>query len=214
MALQTAGRRRSRIQDCRPLAGVGSVRVDGGKHPVAVGVTGGIRFSLQPQPRLAERQANDPARAIGKEVRVTGTDGAKRIGRLVALSATQVVFSRQGQEISLPLDRVRKVEQVSRGVKKGALIGLATGAALGLLATCDTQGDDCPNPYAWVPLAMLLEGGIGAGVGAGIGAIVNATHRSGNQLYAAPGSDRVTVSPLLTGGRRGMGAGAELGVRW
>ncbi len=208
---QVLGGAEFRIAD--RLAGVGSVRVDG-TDPVAVGVTGGIRLSLQPQPRLAERQATDPARAVGKEVRVTDTDGSKRVGRLVTLSTTEVVFSRQGQEVTLPLDRVRTVEQVSRGVKKGALIGLATGAALSLLATCDTQGDDCPNPYAWVPIVMLIEGGIGAGVGAGIGAIVNATHRAGNQLYASPGSGRVTVSPLLTRGRRGMGAGAELAVRW
>jgi hypothetical protein len=109
---------------------------------------------------------------------------------------------------------VRSVERVSRGVKKGALIGLASGAALGLLATCDTSGDDCPNPYSYAPIFMAVEGGIGAAVGAGIGAIVNAGLRDRNQLYAAP-SGPLSLTPLFgvdrQGGSRG---GLSVGVRF
>jgi hypothetical protein len=193
-----------------PLAAVGSVRVSGGQTSIAVGLAGGVRLSLQAPSSVAGRQRNLSDRAVGKEVRVTGTDGSTLVGRLVSMSANEVVFTRQGLEISVPLDRVQNVERVSRGVKKGALIGLATGAALGLLATCDTGGDDCPNKYSWVPFAMMLEGGIGAAAGAGIGAIVNRAHKAGNQLYSRASSPTVAVTPLL--GRDSAGTRAGLGV--
>jgi hypothetical protein len=197
-----------------PLAAVGSVRVSGGSTPIAVGLTGGVRLSLQAPSSVADRQRHSPDRFVGQEVRVTGTDGSTVAGRLVSISANEVVYTRQGLEVSVPLDRVERVERVSRGVKKGALVGLATGAALGLLATCDTGGDDCPNKHAWVPVAMMIEGGIGAAVGAGIGAIVNRAHKSGNQLYSRASPPTVAVTPLLgvdrqSGARAGLAVGLQ-----
>jgi hypothetical protein len=55
-------------------------------------------------------------RAVGKEVRVVGTDGSKRTGRLQTLSPTEVVFDRQGERIAVPLERVRSVERPRAGL--------------------------------------------------------------------------------------------------
>jgi hypothetical protein len=200
------------------LRGVATVRVHRQPDAFAAVFTGGVRVALMTR-AVASRAAASADEAIGgaigKEVRVVERDGTRRIGSLVTLSGSEVVFTRQGHEISVPIDRVRSVERVSRGVRKGALIGLASGVALGLLATCDTSGDDCPNPYSWVPLAMLIEGGIGAAAGAGIGAIVDAAHRSGNQLYAAPPASAVSVAPLIGVDRQGGSrAGVSVGLRF
>jgi hypothetical protein len=105
------------------------------------------------------------------------------VGRLVALTLAAVVFNGGDRDISRPLAEVSRIERVSRNVRKGALLGLVTGALLSFAIGCDTRGDDCSNRLALVPFTLPLFGGIGVGTGAGIGAMVNAAQRDRNLLY-------------------------------
>jgi hypothetical protein len=166
-----------------PLWAVGTVRLQVGDRDPAAAFTGGLRVAVRTR-REAPAPLVDPQRAVGKETRVVGLDGLTYVGRLVALTATDVVLNAGARDLSRPLTEVRRVERVSRNVRKGALIGFITGAVLSFAIGCDTGGDDCPNRLALVPITLPLLGGIGVGTGAGIGAMANAAQRDRNLLYA------------------------------
>jgi hypothetical protein len=135
--------------------------------------------------------------AEGKVVRITLMDGTARTGTLVALSSSEVSLERE----SVPLGKVRKVERVSRGLRKGFYIGLlAVPTMLLLRPPLDLPAD-------WT--ANLMAAGVGAGVG--IGAIVQAANSQREPIYMArEPSPAVTFTPLLSSRQRG----AVLSVRW
>ena len=166
-----------------PLRAVGTVRVQFGDREPAAAFTGGLRVAVRTR-REPIAPLADPLSAVGRETRIVGLDGMAELGRLVALTPTAVVFNPGDRDISRPLAEVSRIERVSRNVRKGALIGLVTGALLSFAIGCDTSGDDCSNRLALVPFTLPLFGGIGVGTGAGIGAMVNATQRHRNLLFA------------------------------
>jgi hypothetical protein len=138
------------------------------RRRLVIGVSTALAaLSLVALPKPAAAQLTAPVWALGKEVRVTLTDGAPWSGKLVSLSATDVVLRKDGKEVRLPLTRVRRVVTTSRDIRKyvtrGTLIGAAGGA---LFIRC--SGGECPPSYARLPVTA----GIGAGVGATVGAIV------------------------------------------
>ena len=165
-----------------PVRAVGTVRVQFGDRDPAATFTGGLRVAVRTRRELPAPLA-EPLGAVGTETRIVGLDGITDVGRLVALTPTSVVFNRGDGDISRPLTEVRRIERVSRNVRRGALIGLVTGAVLSFVIGCDTGGDDCSNRLAMVPFTLPLFGGIGVGTGAGIGAMVNAARRERNLLY-------------------------------
>src|SRR5688500_8857264 len=116
--------------------------------------------------------------------RLRGWGHQHTMGRLVTLTPTVVVFNPGDRDISRPLAEVSRIERVSRNVRKGALIGLVTGALLSFAIGSDTRGDDCSSRLALVPFTLPPFGGIGVGTGAGIGAMVNAAQRHRNLLFA------------------------------
>jgi hypothetical protein len=144
----------------------------------------------------------------GKEVRLTGMDGVKRTGKLVSLSSSAVVIRAKGQDVSIPLNEVHKVEKVAHHDRIGAAIGAAWAAIgwMAIAATRDTCGDceDGPN-------AMMLLTPIYVGAGAGIGAMINAATRGRHLLYLAPeSSGSVSVAPIVGPKRAGVG----VAMRW
>lgn len=121
------------------------------------------------------------ASAEGKEVRVTAMDGSRQTGKLVALSAADVAFRRNGRDISIPLGQVCRIEKVSHGLRNGALLGLGLGVVLGV-----TPGFNAYRGDLGYGLGTLVDAGVFAGIGAGIGAMVNIANARSNVLYQAP----------------------------
>ena len=121
------------------------------------------------------------ASAQGKEVRITAKNSSRQTGKLVSLSAADVAFRRNGQDISIPLGQVCRIEKVSHGLRNGALLGLGLGVVLGV-----TPGFNAYRGDLGYQLGTLVDAGVFAGIGAGIGAIVNIANARGQVLYQAP----------------------------
>lgn len=121
----------------------------------------GLRIALRTRPALPERP----------EVRVTASNGSRRTGRLIALSATEVIVRRGGADERLPLSEVRRLETVNRRVPSGALLGGISGSLLGFSIGV------ARGPAADMGAAghTLLGGLWGTGVGALLGALLNMT---------------------------------------
>ena len=148
--------------------------------------------------------------ATGATLTVSTHDGRKLTGRLVSLSDAVIVLDAGGGQ-TIQAQGVKTVAaRGKRPVMKGFLIGLAGGAALGILSVATT--DDCaPNEglvcadaagYEFAGAVLLTA--IGAGVGAGVGA---AMPRSTTVVYrapAVPGGAPIALAPILSRGRAGL----------
>ena len=121
------------------------------------------------------------ASAQGKEVRIMAMDGSRQTGTLVSLSASDVVFRRNGKDISIPLGQVRRIEKVSHNLRNGALLGLGLGVVAGV-----TPGFNAYRGDLGYELGTLVDAGVFAGIGAGIGAIVKFATARNNVLYQVP----------------------------
>jgi hypothetical protein len=131
--------------------------------------------------------------AQGKAVRVTEADGTERTGKLTSFTAAGLALQDKGQDVTIPLPRVRKVEKVAHGVRWGVIVGAATGAVYGYGVT----EEDLSGSSREVIGAVIL-GGIGAAAGAGVGLLINRARRGGNLVYeSGSGSRTVSVAPLL-----------------
>ena len=175
--------------------------------PAASAQTGAAPRSPASDSRVASAQ--------GKDVRVTTMDGSRRTGKLVSLSASEVVFRQEGKDVSVPLEKVRKIERVSRGVRNGVLVGVLVGTLGGTLAANSWLSESGCPPDCVTEEGRLLSAGmgasIGAGIGAGIGALINSGARDRNLLYLAPGSSgTVSVAPIMSQRRQGV----ALTMRW
>jgi hypothetical protein len=147
------------------------------------------------------------ASAQGKTVRVTEADGTKRTGRLTSLTASGVVLQDKGQDVTVPLTRVRKVEKVAHGVRWGVIGGAAAGAVYGYGVT---EEDGSGSSREVIGGAIL--GGIGAAAGAGVGLLINRARRGGNLVYESGGGIRiVNLVPFLSPSGR---VGFSLVARW
>lgn len=147
-------------------------------------------------------QTLDRADAVGREVRVIASDGSRATGRLVALSDTEVVIRRDGNEQRLALTKVERVERVRHHVRNLAVWTAVAGAVVGGLVGAQCECSETDPSY--IPVGAAFFGGVGAGAGAGIGALINAATRDGNVLYQTPRESRsVSVSPIVSSGRPG-----------
>ncbi len=129
-------------------------------------------------------------------MRVTLSDGQKRVGRLVDLTPSEVAIVERGSTVTLALDQVRRVETVSHHARTGTLVGAAWAGFVWITvaATRDSCADCEDGPHA---ATMMTP--IALGAGAGIGALINAATRNRHVLYQAPPSKPVVdVKPSLS----------------
>ena len=103
--------------------------------------------------------------AAGKEVRLTRLNGLEQTGTFVSMSDSAVVVRIYGADRTFPLSEVKKVERISRGVRKGALLG-------GLASV----------PIFWIPVATGGGGGDGDVVHRVRPAAAQSRHRAGGAV--------------------------------
>jgi hypothetical protein len=152
---------------------------------------GGIRVSVRPA-------VSQETRPSGAAARVRLSNGVRREGELVSLTASDVVITREGQTQTFPLDQVSRVDRTTHNVRNGVLWGLLLGFAGGYLSSCGSgDEEDC-----W-PEAGALFAGIGAGTGALIGAGMNRASAENRVLYSAPRST-VSVAPRVSPSRTSL----------
>jgi hypothetical protein len=129
---------------------------------------------------LAAQQ--EPPVQAGDRVRVRATRLSPRYvdGTLLSLSPDSFVIrvEDRAERLAIPLASLKKLE-VRRGRKshwvRGALVGLAFGAAMGSVAFHGLFGRDCAvgsQEWCWVQARTLLGAVMGTGIGAGVGASI------------------------------------------
>jgi hypothetical protein len=195
----------------RRLQAFGEVRVRSDLRDTSrFGIAGGLRAALSTRPPTEQKPVAVGTRAArGRtEVRITLSDGQKRVGRLVALTQSDVAFVDGGTVVTLGIGRVTRVEIVTHYARTGTLIGAAW-AGLGWIMVAGTRDScaDCEDG----PYAATIMTPIALGAGAGIGAFINAATRHRHVLYQAPQRTPVVdVKPSLAPER----AALMFNLRW
>lgn len=152
----------------------------------------------QPAQTLADvRLYTEP----GDTLRVRHSDGRLTMGDLRSVSADGLLLDVDGQLVTIPVTEMREVGTTSDSLRNGALVGLGTGAAIGMLLSISsgTSGDGLVDAATAGPAALIgVVGGAAAGVGIGIG--IDALVRRYRVLYQAP----VQLAPITVAGGYGM----------
>jgi hypothetical protein len=144
----------------------------------------------------------------GDTLRVQHMDGRQTTGDLREISTDGVLLDVDGKLVTIRAAEIRELGVTSDSFKNGALIGLATGAGVGMFAaaTSGSSGDGLVDAAAAGPAALFgLVAGAAAGVGIGIG--LDALVRRYRVLYKAPAQ----VTPIMTSGN---GYGMAFRVSW
>ena len=152
----------------------------------------------------------------GQKVRITDDQGREWHGRIGALAPdTLVLVTKDQQQKNVPYPTILSIERPPDTLANGALIGLASGAVLGLLAVITEENADCepegffscgdPIAGAYI-VAPLVFGGLGTAIGVGIDALI----RRDPNLFRRSGNGRVTLAPALGRGVRVL----TVSVRW
>jgi hypothetical protein len=191
-----------------PLRAYADLRFTAVTGQVRLAATGGVRVVAYTRPAVTDVQRAiqatvAPAEAAGKAVRVSLTTGARRHGRFVSLSTSELLLREGGQDIRYPLNQVLLVETVHHTARNGALVGGGIGLALSLLAAAVVDSDDDAAGF------LFYAPYIGPGAGALIGALMDMAAADQHVVYARTTST-VRVAPILTPTR----AGGTLTVRW
>jgi hypothetical protein len=170
-------------------------------------------------PGVAWAQAQAPAASlgdlaprvkVGSTVFVTDASGLERQGKLTGLSASSLRLKAGRAELELPAADVLTVAaRKPDSVKHGAWIGLAAGAALGVILGVDACNGDYEDEMCKGAIAGLgLLGGV---MGAGIGAVVDRAipgkkavlyRREG--AHAGPARLTVGLAPTVSPRRQGV----------
>ena len=168
-----------------------------------MGITAGARVALTTmRTGRLDVVAAKPDVRDGKEIRVTMKAGVPQSGRFVSLSSTELVMIRDGKREQVPLAGVRRVETVSHHVRRGALIGLASGVGWAL-AVCAADDNFCGDDASFPVLASFM-GGLGVGIGAGLGAMMNAATADSHVLFEDRSAPVARVTPILGRGKTGV----------
>ena len=176
-------------------------------------VASSVAVLLMVRPTLAQG-ATGTGTAVGREVRVTTSGGARFIGKLVTLTPTEVVIQQRGisRDTRLMLSNVRLVETVHHNMRGLAIAGAVTGGLIAL--TSDLCGSGRPyvattgEPDCITAKPLLLIGGF-AGLGALIGRELDKKQRQ--VLYPAT-SRRPSLGAGLLPVRKGLAFAGT--VRW
>ena len=144
-------------------------------------------------------------------VRVTLPHGAQYTGRLISLTATEVVVRQKKSVRDTPylLTDIKIVETMHHNTRNLAIAGGAAG--LGISLASDLCGTGRPygssgEPACITAKPLLITAGVAA-VGALIGGALDRSHQ--RVLYAAP-SKTALIVPVI----RPAGAGVRVVVRW
>jgi hypothetical protein len=200
------------VQVAGPLRAYADLRFTGFAGQARLAAAGGVRVVAHSRPAVTDFQRQiqrpiqatvAPAEAAGRSVRVSLATGARRHGRFVSLSPSELLLREGGQDIRYPLDQVLLVETVHHTARNGALVGGGIGLALGLLAAAVVDSDDDAAVF------LFYAPYIGPGAGALIGALMDMAAADKHVVYAAT-ARTVRVAPTLTPTR----VGGTLTVRW
>jgi hypothetical protein len=192
-----------------PLRAYADLRFIAMAGQVRLAATGGVRVVARARPAVTDVQRRiqrpiqatvTPEEAAGKPVRVSLADGARRHGRFVSLSPSELLLRDGGQDIRYPLDQVVLVETVHHTARNAALVGFGVGLAAGIPVDRTLEFDGA------LALAMPF---IGSGAGALIGVLMDMAAADKHVVHAAT-TRTVRVAPTLTPTR----AGGTLTVRW
>lgn len=146
----------------------------------------------------------------GQKVRITDDQGREWHGRIGALAPDALVLvTKDQQQKNVPYTTILSIQRPPDTLVNGALIGLASGAAVGLLAVITEENAECepgvffscgePTAGAYVAVPLVL-GGLGTAIGVGIDALV----RRDANLFHRNGNARVTLAPALGRGVRAL----------
>jgi hypothetical protein len=160
-------------------------------------------------PSAASAQ-NTVAMPFGKDVRVVFKSGARVTGKLVDLTATEVVVREKRSTRRHALADVKSIETRTHAAKTLSLIG--TGVAISLSARfheCEVKsnswvGNGEPNCISPEPFLYAVGG---AAIGAVIGGLIDQSKK--RFLYIAPPGSVMAV-PVVAPDR----VGARIVIRW
>src|SRR5688572_27428320 len=159
-------------------------------------------FVLAASPSQGQTPSPDRVRAsIGKSVAITEQDGTRHKGRLASLSTTEVVVSRDGRDVKLPLADVRRVERTSYAIRNGIIIGVI-GAAGALGISCAIERCPAALTTEFFPDTALVLA-VGAGAGAGLGWLFRGSAAS-RTIFEAPSKATITIAPAVGKQRAGI----------
>ena len=140
----------------------------------------------------------------GDRVTVTDDSGRNLTGRIIDLSPSTLSLKARGARLDLRAAEVSFIRQRRPDpLRNGALIGLGVGAIpaayLSWLAHGYAHNEGGQSAASGVAGWSLL---LAAGIGAGVDALIQRSH----VIYGPTGAAqrRLTVSPLLSGHRRGV----------
>ncbi len=137
----------------------------------------------------------------GDTITVTDTTGREVTGKIVELSASSLGLLVGGTRRELTEPDVTTIRQRrSDSLANGAVWGLGVGSGLAAAAIALSRGGDMEA--GWAVLAVAVYGSIGVGIGVGVDALITRPQ----VIYERPSPSRatVTVSPVLTGERKGV----------
>jgi len=167
---------------------------------------GGVRVAVAtkslatPASRHPRAVTASPADAVGREVRITFTNGARLSQKLVSLTGHEVEVERHGTHTLYSIDDVHLIERTRHAARYGTVIGGIAGFVVGTVMC----SGDCDFPLVG---AGAVIGAMGAGIGAVAGALINGATASNHVLYSR-GTPKITVAPMIAP------KGAAMGVRW
>lgn len=172
----------------------------------------GLAASLFSSPAFAQVEGPIVTGLVkrGQTIDVIDDQGQEIRGKVRLLSSTVLTLDRDGAATEIPFDRITQIAHPSDGLGNGALIGLGTGAAFGLLASTvgtDTcEGYPTPCGSGWVIGSTLVFGAIGAAIGVGVDALIH----HDRVIYRRAPRRQARVAPVVG---PGLG-GAVVSISW
>ena len=148
----------------------------------------------------------------GQTVEVIDDEGREITGKVSLVSQAALHLVSDGTATEIPFARITQIARPTDSLANGALIGLAAGAAFGVLGAtvgtgdCDDYFGPCFEGPRYVIGSALIFGAIGAGIGVGIDALV----RHNRIVYRRDAKLTARVVPIVGRGR----AGAAMTLRW
>ena len=138
----------------------------------------------------------------GDKITVSDDAGRETTGRVAELSSSSLALIAEGQRHDLRAEQVNTIRQRrSDSLANGAKWGFGIGAGLGLLAGIAIASEYDDEDGAFIAVATLLYGGLGAGVGVGVDAMISSNQIIYARRTAATG--RIGVRPFFTPQRQG-----------
>jgi hypothetical protein len=99
---------------------------------------------------------------------------------------------------SVAFDQIVKVQQATHRVRRGALVGLVSGLAIGTFAANAQDSDDVTAS------SIGVFAGVGAAAGASIGALRNVLNRQRDVIYDSRRGTMTVLAPILSPTRKGL----------